>query len=102
MNKLILVIIAAAILAGCSTPPAKEQTAAPPDVSGVDVPVLLLQRQAYVPPKDASNDAFFAAHSENKGVSKLQDFQMGLISELMVLSHTSGHKITLHGSRANE
>lgn len=94
MNKLLLTLAAVIAVTGCT---AAQPKAEPPDVSGVDVPMLLLQRQAYVPPKDASNDAFFAAHSENKGVSKLMDFQMGLITELMALSHTSGHKITLHG-----
>ena len=93
MNKLLLTLTAVIAVTGCT---AAQPKAEPPDVSGVDVPMLLLQRQAYVPPKDASNDAFFAAHSENKGIAKLQDFQMGLITELMALSHTSGHKITLH------
>ena len=93
--KILLPILAMLIfITGCTVAQPKPD---PPDVSGVDVPVLLLQRQAYVPPKDASNDAFFAAHSENKGIAKLQDFQMGLITELMALSHASGHKITLHG-----
>ena len=99
MNKLLLTLAAVIAVTGCAATP--EKTQQPPDVSGVDVPMLLLQRQAYVPPKDASNDAFFAAHSENKGIAKLQDFQMGLITELMALSHTSGHKITLHGGVEN-
>lgn len=95
MFKILLPILAMLIfITGCT---AAQPKAEPPDVSGVDVPMLLLQRQAYVAPKDATNDAFFAAHSENKGIAKLQDFQMGLITELMALSHTSGHKITLHG-----
>ena len=98
MNKLLLTLAAVIAVTGCTAAQPKPE---PPDVSGVDVPTLLLQRQAYVAPKDASNDAFFAAHSENKGVAKLQDFQMGLIEELMVLSHTSGHKITLHGGVEN-
>ena len=99
MNKLLLTLAAVIAVTGCAATP--EKTQPPPDVSGVDVPMLLLQRQAYVAPKDATNDAFFAAHSENKGVAKLQDFQMGLITELMALSHTSGHKITLHGGVEN-
>lgn len=95
MFKILLPILAMLIfITGCT---AAQPKAEPPDVSGVDVPMLLLQRQAYVAPKDATNDAFFAAHSENKGVAKLQDFQIGLIEQLMLLSHTSGHKITLHG-----
>ena len=98
MNKLLLTLAAVIAVTGCT---AAQPKAEPPDVSGVDVPMLLLQRQAYVAPKDATNDAFFAAHSENKGVSKLMDFQMGLITELMALSHTSGHKITLHGGVEN-
>ena len=93
--RLLLTLAAVIAISGCTATP--EKTQQPPDVSGVDVPMLLLQRQAYVAPKDASNDAFFAAHSENKGVEKLQGFQMGLITELMMLSHASGHKITLHG-----
>lgn len=95
MNKLLLTLAAVIAVAGCAATP--EKTQQPPDVSGVDVPMLLLQRQSYVVPKDASNDAFFAAHSENKGIARLQDFQMGLIERLMLLSHESGHKITLHG-----
>ena len=95
MFKILLPVLAMLIfITGCTSTQPKVE---PPDVSGVDVPMLLLQRQAYVAPKDATNDAFFAAHSENKGVTKLQDFQMGLIEQLMTLSHTSGHKITLHG-----
>ena len=95
MFKILLPILSMLIfITGCT---AGQPKAEPPDVSGVDVPMLLLQRQAYVAPKDATNDAFFAAHSENKGVAKLQDFQMGLIERLMLLSHESGHKITLHG-----
>ena len=93
--KLLLTLAAVIAVTGCAATP--EKTQQPPDVSGVDVPMLLLQRQAYVAPKDATNDAFFAAHSENKGIAKLQDFQMGLIERLMLLSHESGHKITLHG-----
>lgn len=98
MNKLLLTLAAVIAVTGCTAAQPKPE---PPDVSGVDVPTLLLQRQAYVAPKDATNDAFFAAHSENKGIAKLQDFQMGLITELMALSHTSGHKITLHGGVEN-
>ena len=95
MFKILLPVLAMLIfITGCT---AAQPKAEPPDVSGVDVPMLLLQRQAYVAPKDATNDAFFAAHSENKGVAKLQDFQMGLIEQLMLLSHMSGHKIILHG-----
>ena len=94
MNKLLLTLAAVIAVTGCTAAQPKPE---PPDVSGVDVPTLLLQRQAYVAPKDATNDAFFAAHSENKGIAKLQDFQMGLIERLMLLSHESGHKITLHG-----
>ncbi len=95
MFKILLPVLAMLIfITGCT---AGQPNPEPPDVSGVDVPTLLLQRQAYVAPKDATNDAFFAAHSENKGIAKLQDFQMGLITELMALSHESGHKITLHG-----
>lgn len=93
--KILLPILAMLIfITGCTAGQPKPE---PPDVSGVDVPMLLLQRQSYVVPKDASNDAFFAAHSENKGIARLQDFQMGLIERLMLLSHESGHKITLHG-----
>lgn len=82
------------VVSGCATatPPPK----APLDVSNVDVPVSLLQRHQYVMPKDASNDAFFAAHSENKGIAKLQDFQMELIEDFMRLSDDSGKKIKLH------
>ena len=99
MFKILLPVLAMLIfITGCTAAQPKPE---PPDVSGVDVPTLLLQRQAYVAPKDASNDAFFAAHSENKGIAKLQDFQMGLIERLMLLSHESGHKITLHGGVEN-
>lgn len=99
--KKIVPIIMLLTLAGCTfaqAPPAA--LAAPTDVSGVDVPLLMLERHTYVTPKDATNDAFFAAHSENKGVAKLQNFQMGLIEQMMHLSHDSGRKITLHESKS--
>jgi hypothetical protein len=97
--KILLPVISMLIfITGCTAGQPKPE---PPDVSGVDVPMLLLQRQAYVSPKDASNDAFFAAHSENKGVSKLQDFQMGLITALMELSSNSGKPIKIHGAPEN-
>lgn len=99
MFKALLPILAMMIfITGCTAGQPKPE---PPDASGVDVPVLLLQRQAYVAPKDATNDAFFAAHSENKGIAKLQDFQMGLITALMELSSNSGKPIKIHGAPEN-
>ena len=86
-------------IAGCTTPQPKKPE--PPDVSGVDVPALLLRHHEYIQPKDASNDGLFAAHHANKTAAKYADWQLDMIEQLMRLSGDSGKPIKIHGGAAD-
>jgi hypothetical protein len=92
-----IALAAVILVAGCTTTPQPKE-AQPPDVSGVDVPSLLMQRFQRVKPVDATNDGLFSAHLKNEGIDEKKDFQFDVVAELMRLSHESGRKITLHGA----
>lgn len=86
-------------VASCAAPSNPKIT--PLDVSGVDVPRMLLDhKNEFTRPVDASDNAVVASMHANKSALIAADYDKQLMSELMRLSDKSGRKITIHDTQS--
>lgn len=85
-------------VASCAAPINPKIT--PLDVSGVDVPRMLLDHKIeFARPVDTSDNAVAASMHANKSALIAADYDKRLMSELMRLSDKSGRKITIHDTQ---